>query len=142
LRIDYAIPCRYVEANANLATLVGAGIDTWWVQEIPAALGLMVAVRAVGPPDQVAGTMIAFHSHVEAPDGTRCGDELDQQLGPVAAPDARQDWALGIMFGFAIRWQADVEGTYTIHLRVDDDEHPLPMHVVHGPPPGQRQAGD
>jgi hypothetical protein len=135
LRIEYAIPCRYVEANNNLATLVGAGIDTWWIPEIPAALGVMVAVRAVGPPDEVAGAMINFHSHVEAPDGRRCGDELDSELGPIQAPDARQDWALGVMFGFGIRWQVDQEGTYTVHLRVDHHEHPLPMHVIHGTPP-------
>jgi hypothetical protein len=130
LHIDYAIPCRYVEANGNLATIVGAGIDTWQVAELPADLGTMVAARAVAAPADVTGQMVALHCHVESPDGSSCRDVLDGSVGPVDLPDARQDWAIGVFFPIAVRWRAEVEGAYTLHLRIDESEHPLPLHVV------------
>ena len=46
MNVDWVIPCRYVEVHDNLGTLVGAGIDTFWVPELrpPAA-------RLRDPPD-------------------------------------------------------------------------------------------
>ena len=130
MRIDYAIPCRYTEATGNLGTIVGAGIDTWMVHALPADLGVMVAVRAVGAPADVVGEMVSLHCHVEGPNGQSAGAPLDQELGPIEAPDVRQDWSMGLILPIAIRWRAESEGTYTLHLRVDQSEHPIPLHVV------------
>jgi hypothetical protein len=132
LRIEYAIPCRYAEAAGNLGTIVGAGIDTWHVAELPARVGLMVAVRAVGPPNEVAAETHSLHCHIEAPDGSRVGDELDSEI-QVEAPNVNQDWLLGAFIPVGAQWEAEVEGTYTIHVAVDGSDFPLPMHVVQAP---------
>ncbi|MGH2875076.1 MAG: hypothetical protein ACRDLV_02370, partial [Solirubrobacteraceae bacterium] len=75
----------------------------------------MIAVRAVGAPEDVAGSRISLHCHVEAPDGSSCGDVLDHEIGPLEVPDLRQDWAVGVFFPIAVRWHAANEGTYTLH---------------------------
>ena len=36
MNVDWVIPCRYVEVHDNLGSMIGAGIDTFWVPELPA----------------------------------------------------------------------------------------------------------
>lgn len=136
MRIEYAIPCRYVEVNGNLGTIVGAGIDTTWVPQVPAPIQAMLAVRAVAPPEELAQAQEhRLQCHVEGPDGTRVGDELRAGFN-VDAPDARQNWLFGMFIPIGVQWEAAEEGTYTVHVQVDASEYPVPMHVVLGPPPG------
>ena len=129
MNIEYAIPCRFVEANGGLGTIVGAGIDTWVVPALPTPVGVMIAIRAVGEPAEVAGTTHHLHCHVEAPGGSTVGDALEVDF-PVEAPDARQDWLLGVFIPAGVQWIAEEAGTYTVYVKVDDSEFPIPMHVV------------
>lgn len=48
MNIEWVIPCRFVEVHDNLGTIVGAGIDTFWVQELPSRIQLMLAIRLLG----------------------------------------------------------------------------------------------
>jgi hypothetical protein len=130
LRIQYAIPCRYAEGVGDINNILGGGIDTTMVQGLPVPVGLMVALRVVGAVDEMVGETLDFHCHVAAPDGTDAGFALDHELGPIEAPAARQDWPVGLVLSFGIQWQAETEGTYMIHLQVNDQYDALPMHVV------------
>ena len=51
MKIDAVIPCRYVEVNDNLATIVGAGTDTFWISEEPWFVEHLLPLHvAHGPP--------------------------------------------------------------------------------------------
>lgn len=130
MRIQYAIPCRYAEGVGNVNNILGGGIDTTIVQALPVPVGLMIALRVVGAVDEMVGEMLKFHCHVAAPDGTEAGFALDHEIGPVEAQAARQDWPIGLVLSFGLQWHAETEGTYMIHLQVNDQYDALPMHVV------------
>ena len=130
MRIEYAILCRYAEVNNNLATIVGAGIDTTAVPQLPTPIQTMLAIRAVCPPDEMPGTH-HLRCYVEGPDGARIGDSLDAEI-EVAGEAPAQEWLANMMFAFGVQWEVATEGTYTIHASVDDADYPVPMHVVLG----------
>lgn len=113
-----------------MSNILGAGIDTTFVPELPRPIGVMISLRAVGSVDEMVGEMVSLHCHVEAPDGTLAGFEVDHEVGPLEAPQARQDWPFAVVFAFGVQWQAETEGTHMIHLRVNDQYDALPMHVV------------
>jgi hypothetical protein len=57
LRVDWLIPCRYVEVNNGLATLVGAGIEWQTVPAFPIEFTQMLGLRIVGLPDEEEHTL-------------------------------------------------------------------------------------
>jgi hypothetical protein len=53
VRLDWAVPARYAEASADgTATIIGAGLDSVWPQDVPTDIGLFLMVRIVGPRDE------------------------------------------------------------------------------------------
>jgi hypothetical protein len=133
LRVDWAIPCRYAEVNDNLATIVGAGIDHMFVPALPAPVQVVLAVRLVSPPDEVAGGD-------EHPLGWAVLDDQRNtiaELGGMFAPaieGAPADWLVGLHLPIVVIFPVEVEGTYTIELTVDDHTYSVPMHVHAGSP--------
>jgi hypothetical protein len=136
LQIDWIIPCRYVEVHDNLGTIVGAGIDTVWAPNLPAAIQMTVAVRLLaladelGPPD---------HQHtarnlITGPDGATVGD-VSVQFG-IGTENPREDWLNGFILPAIVQFEAQVEGTYTLEHQVDAASSSVPIHIVHGLPPG------
>ena len=82
MNVDWVIPCRYVEVHDNLGTLVGAGIDTFWVPELPAPLQLVCAIRLTATADEL-GSDHQHHSRtvVTGPDGeVVAAAQLDEQI--------------------------------------------------------------
>jgi uncharacterized protein DUF6941 len=138
LHIDWVIPCRYVEVHDNLGTIIGAGIDTLWVQELPTPVQVVMAVRLAGTADEVTPD----HAH-EAANIVRDpnGDVVSEVSGElrVGVEDAREDWLTGLVLPTVVRFEATGEGTYTIEHKVDDATSSVPLHIVHGAPPGAEQ---
>src|SRR3954471_21387579 len=54
MNVDWVIPCRYVEVHDNLGSMIGAGIDTFWVPEVPAPLQVMLAVRLTATAEELS----------------------------------------------------------------------------------------
>ena len=134
MHIDWVIPCRYVEVHDNLGTIVGAGIDTFWVPELPAPIQVLLAVRLLGELDEFSNEN--QHSIVNYVKDPR-GDVIDQGKGGFAAElqSGRSDWLAGIMLPMGVRFQAKEEGSYTIEFVVDDGATAsLPIHVAIGTP--------
>jgi hypothetical protein len=48
-------PCRYIEIHDGLGTLIGAGLDTFWLPEVPAPAPIQVpmAIRLSALPDEL-----------------------------------------------------------------------------------------
>lgn len=133
MNIDWVIVCRYAEVHDNLGTIVGAGIDTFWVDELPAQIRVGLAIRVLAMQDEIGpGVKHAIVNRVRDPQGDVIGEgsgELE-----VAGESARPEWLAGIMMPLAVAFEAAEEGTYTIEFNVDDASDSLPIHVVRGRP--------
>jgi hypothetical protein len=138
LNIDWIIPCRYCEVHDNLATVIGAGIDTWWVPEFPHSVQVLIAVRLLATRDELGPE----HEHVTRNiirdvSGTAVSD-LQQPFKagvPAEVEQAHAEWLNGIAMVTLIQFEATEEGTYTFEHIVDGSTKSVPLHVRQGPPP-------
>lgn len=134
MNIDWVIPCRYVEVHDNLGTLVGAGIDTYWVPDLPTPIQVVLAVRLLAMAEELEpGVQHVAVNRVKDPRG-EVMSEIRGEFS-VAGESARPDWLAGIMLASVVQFEATEEGTYTIEHVVDQSSASLPIHVVHGMPP-------
>jgi hypothetical protein len=134
VNIDWVIPCRYVEVHDNLGTIIGAGIDTFWVPEIPSPIQVLLAIRLLALSDELDGRPHAAVTRIRAPGG----DVVSEVGGDVSigAANAHAEWLNGIMVAGVVQFEASEAGTFMIEFEVDEASESLPLHVVHGLPPG------
>jgi hypothetical protein len=135
VNIDWIIPCRYAEVHDNLGTIVGAGIDTWWVPAFPTVIQVALAVRLLAMADELGED----HRHtirniISRPSGEVLSD-LSSSFA-AAGPEVRTDWLNGLMLVTVIQFEAESAGTYTFEHVVDESRKSIPLHVALGPPPG------
>jgi hypothetical protein len=144
VNVDWVIPCRFAEVHDNLATIVGAGIDTWWLGEFPAPVQVVMAVRLLATADELGPD----HQHqlgnvVRDPSGEPIS-ELTSAFQAATADQvsqARPDWLNGIAMVFAVQFEATEPGTYTFDFTIDGASKSVPLHVAQGPPPGMLPLG-
>jgi hypothetical protein len=119
LRIDWAIPCRFVEVNEGLATMVGAGANIFTVPPLPQPVGFMIALRIVADEDDHADHV--FGSQVLGPDMEPVGELISAEfnMGPVN-PNKPAGWEQSLAVPTAVQFMAEEEGQYTVRLSVDD----------------------
>ncbi len=135
MNVDWVIPCRFVEVHDNLGTIVGAGIDTFWVQELPSRIQLMLAIRLLGLAEELNPDINhSVTNRIRDPLGAVVGEATGEMA--IGSESARPEWLTGITLPFVVVFDATQEGTYTIEFSVDDASKALPIHVVHGTPPG------
>jgi hypothetical protein len=136
VNIDWVIPCRFVEVHDNLATIVGGGIDTFWAAELPTRLQVILAVRILAMADEVGDPDVkhTVANKIRSPQGEIIG-EGTLEIG-VGGESARPEFLIGLSLPIVITFEAAQEGTYAVELAIDQSEKSLPIHVVHGLPPG------
>lgn len=143
MNIDWIIPCRYAEVHDNLATIIGAGIDTWWLAELPSPIQVGVVVRLLAAAEELGpDTDHTVRNILRAPDGSTLSD-LEETFQAGAADEivnARAEWLNGIVVVTLVRFEATEAGTYTFEHIVDGSTKSVPLHVVHGLPGGQPPA--
>lgn len=141
MNIDWVIPCRFVEVHDNLGTLIGAGIDTFWVQSLPAPIAVAMALRLTAMADELGPD----HPHsirnlIRDPDGGTLSDVTGEFMAE--ASGARTNWLNGIMLSSLITFEAVEEGAYAFELTVDGaSTSAVPLHIVHGAPPAAPGPG-
>lgn len=133
MNIDWVIPCRFAEVHDNLATIVGGGIDTFWVQELPAQLQVPLCVRLTGLPEELTPEQQHVATNrVRGPNGEVIS-EISGEFA-IGADGARPDWLVGISLPTLVQFEATAEGAHTIDHVVDGAEYSVPIHVVIGQP--------
>jgi uncharacterized protein DUF6941 len=133
VNIDWLIPCRYLEVHDNLGTLVGAGIDTFTVTELPAAIQVVIAIRLTATDDELDESIAhPVRSIVRQPNGDVLSDV--QGEARVGGEAARPDWLAGIMLATVVQFEAAEEGTYAFEYIVDQSSATVPLHVVQTSP--------
>lgn len=135
MNIDWVIPCRYLEVHDGLGTLVGAGIDTYWIPELPTAVQVLLAIRLLGTADELdPDEEHTTTNRVRNPQG-----EVISELGgpfSVGVESPNPDWLTGFIVPLAMQFEVTEEGAYQIEIEVDQASTSLPIHVIHGLPPG------
>ena|ERR1035437_725493 len=140
MNIDWVIPCRYVEVHDNLGTIIGAGIDTTWVPELPAPIAVVIAIRLLAMAEELDGSDEHITANrVRDPNGDVIS-ELSFPFGFGGGESAKPEWLTGIMVSSLVQFEATEEGTYTIEHEVDGSTKAFPMHVVLGPLPGAGES--
>lgn len=136
MNIEWAIPCRYVEIHDNLGTIIGGGIDTYWCPELPATIQVLLAIRLTAMAEELGPDVEHTSTNrVRDPHG-EVVSEVTAEFAMGGGEAARPDWLTGIMVATAVVLEATEEGTYTVEHEVDGSSIPLPIHIVHGLPPG------
>lgn len=128
--MDWIIPCRYVEVHDNLATMIGAGIDTLTPPELPASVQVVTAVRLTGLPAELeAGLKHTTRTIVRGPQGDVVSEaEGEFEVEGEGIPDQR-DWLQGFVINVAVAFEALVAGTYMIEHAVDASSATVAIHV-------------
>jgi hypothetical protein len=133
MNVDWVIPCRYVEVHDNLGSMIGAGIDTFWVPELPATLQVLCAVRLTATAEELTeGITHQMRNVVTDPSGvvvSDVGGEFE-----VGTENPRREFLNGIVLPSAITFEAEVAGSYQLEHIVDNDSKSIPLHVVVGQP--------
>jgi hypothetical protein len=97
LNIEWIIPCRYVEVHDNLGTIIGAGIDTFWVPELPAPIQVILAIRLLAVAEELdPDQQHTVTNRVRGPDG-EVMNEATAEFS-VGAESPSQEWLKGSFF--------------------------------------------
>lgn len=139
MRIAWVVPCRYVEVNENLATIVGGGIDRIWVPTFPPPTPVQVlcATRVVAELDELddpegGEPQHTLTSRVFGPD-MEIVSELSQPFGVGGeVVDPTIDPAVIIPIG--VVFEPVGLGQHTVEIAVDDRSATFPLTVALGPP--------
>ena len=137
MRVDWAIISRYAETTGTTATIVGAGIDTYYPPDLPAEIvvPLTVQLRAhqneMGRPHEVSLRILDA-------DLDQVGEEGKLGFEATANPYIEQGWEAGVLFTIVSHFVASADGTYSIEISVDGEhKKSIPFRIVPGgqPPP-------
>jgi len=120
---------QYVEVHNNLATIVGAGVDTFTVGPLPQPVGLMVAIRLVGLAEEfTADQERPMANRIRDPGGNTIAEA--QGTFAIAAESARPDFLAGVTMPLGLAFNATEEGTYAVEFEFGDQTTMFPLHVV------------
>jgi hypothetical protein len=133
MNVDWVIPCRYVEVHDNLGSMIGAGIDTFWIPELPAPLQVMLAVRLTATGEELTpGIQHILRTLVTDPHGEVV---FEAQMEFEADAEASQsEWLNSMVMPTVVQFEAAEGGTYQLEQSVDGNSQSIPLHVVEGTP--------
>jgi len=128
VRVGWATLCRYAEVNDGLATMVGAGLDTYFVPGFPETIQVVVVFQLFGTQQEMADEHeLVFRIHdpamnaAESPSVTFVGEP-----NPLALPG----WEASTILVTAHVLPASAEGAYGIEIVVDgDSQNTVPFSV-------------
>jgi hypothetical protein len=132
MRVDWAIPCRYAEVNGGLATIVGAQVDAVRVAQFPARVGTWLAMRLVFGDDETESEHEVGLKILDPQLGESWQTQTTLTLGP-PNPEKAPGWEGSHLIATFVQFDADVEGTYTFELYVDDRHQQTLPFSIRGP---------
>lgn len=122
-------------------TIVGGGIDHWWLPELPARLDVLFVARLLGTSDEFGDVEHSIASRILDPDGNATGDPLEATFKIGADPgDLQGEWLNQMTMPMAISFEVTRAGTYSLEFRVDSATRQVPLHMTHGQPPAAPAA--
>jgi len=133
MKIDWVIPCRYVEVNDNLATIIGAGGDRFMLLEEPWAVEIMLAIRVTALVEELGPDKVyPVENKIRDPEGEVIHEESGSFSATARGDIADPNWLQGVFIATQVKFPAEIEGTYTVSHAFGSSEHLLPLHIAHG----------
>ena len=118
MRVDWAILSRYAEGSAGVATIVGAGIDTFYSLTFPVPIQAALTVQLRGQPDELGETheisLRVLDANLEL-----VGDPATISFEAEPNPDLEDGWEAGVLVAVNNQFVAEAAGTYSIEIDVD-----------------------
>jgi hypothetical protein len=133
MNVDWVIPCRYVEVHDNLGSIIGAGIDTFWLPELPSPLQLMLAVRLTATAEELAPGI----QHVLRTVVTDANAEPVFEAGlefEANTENTQAEWLNSLVMPSVVQFEVVEAGTYQLEQSVDGNSKSIPLHVIVGAP--------
>ena len=120
MRLDWALSARYAEAPGDgTVTILGGGIDTFWVGELPAPIGIFLPMRVAAPEDEWREEGHELSVRLVRPDRAE-EVMLTIPLRMDEAPPLKIAGAeSGAVVPLALTWEAADHGLYTFEIYVD-----------------------
>jgi hypothetical protein len=133
MNVDWVIPCRYVEVHDNLGSMIGAGIDTFWVPELPAPIQVMLAVRLTATAEELAPGIEHVLRTVVIDGNGEIVFEAALEF-EANADQAQSEWLNSMVMPSVVQFDALAPGTFQLEQSVDGNSQSIPLHVVEGAP--------
>jgi hypothetical protein len=134
MRVEWVIPCRYVEVRDNIATIVGAGGDRFVVDVGTREVETMLAIRISALVEELGPDRVyPVENHIRDPSGAVIQEEVGSFSATASREIAIGNWLQGVWVPVEAKFRAETEGTYTITHRFGASEHLLPLHITHAP---------
>src|ERR1700750_2685520 len=125
MNVDWVIPCRYVEVHDNLGTIVGAGIDTFWVPELPAPIQVMLAVRLTATGDELSpGIQHVLRTIVTDEQNDAVFEAMVEFEAD--AETAQTEWLNSMVMPTVVQFEAMEAGPVQLEQAVGGNSHALP----------------
>jgi hypothetical protein len=130
VRVDWATLARYAESSGGLATLVGAGIDTYYPPDLPAPIVLPLTVQLRGGQDEMVQPHQITFRILDA-DLEQVGEEGTLGFHSDPNPNIEEGWEAGILLTVVSQFVAENEGPYSIEIAIDGEhKKSVPFRVL------------
>lgn len=130
MRVDWATLARYAESSGGLATLVGAGIDTYYPPELPVPIVLPLTVQLRGGQDEMVHPHQISFRILDA-DLEQVGEEGTLGFQSEPNPNIEEGWEAGVLLTVVSQFVAEHEGPYSIEIAIDGEhKKTVPFRVL------------
>ena len=137
MNVDWLMACRFAEATSDgSANLIGACIDTFWVNEFPAQPSFFIAMRVVAADEELEQTH-KLGIKLSNPTGTEMGEMAIDFPLPARSPISIPELEVGTIFCIGQQFAAEEEGIYRFDVSLDSQPVRQLLVTVRLPPVDQ-----
>jgi hypothetical protein len=118
VRVEWAVISRYAETGGGVATIVGAGIDTYTPPALPAQLVVPLTIQFKGQPEEIEGQHEITLRILDA-DLRLVGQELRLPIESHPNPQREEGWEAALLLTVINQLVAERPGTYSLEISWD-----------------------
>jgi hypothetical protein len=132
------LPAATRRSPAGRATIVGAGFDTFWIEEFPAGIQFFMALRVAAPTEEFGPeTEHELRIDLLGPDMAQLQQLQVPFTGGGPGPLHEPGWELTSMIPALVRVRVETPGTYSFEIYLDGEhKKTIPVLVREGSAPG------
>jgi len=122
LDLDYVVLADYVRQDGGVTNIMAAGIDTFVIPQVPAAIPVGIVARVYFSSDEEAGTLHLVNLTFQGEDGPVL--EINQHFPvPSRSPGVPDHWRTSLNLVSRIALPFPRYGDYSLELIIDGDQN-------------------
>lgn len=142
MRVDWATLSRYAESVGGLATMVGAGIDTYFPPSLPAPIVLPLTVQLRGRQEELGEQDHFVSFRILDSNLEQIGEEGRLGFASEPNPNIEEGWEAGVILTVISQFVAEKEGAYSIEISIDGEyKKSVPFRVLTGEQVEEEEVG-